>query len=238
MRKSLMAFVAIAAMVALTSAAAKATETAVYIASGAATPAEFLGNAGAPSVAGAGGSLSNGWVYAVVGTSNSPSSQPLFGLESFTIEAYCAGGGCTIQPLYVLVSDVLFASVPGLWTTLDVTAEPTSGSTAQAAGFDATTDGYFNFFGSVGPPLSVSGSASSLHPLTGSAYYTASVTGPFSESLQDLFTSGGATGATSAFTAMGEIGATPEPRTLLLFGTGLFLVGAFIRRCTHKPLRS
>jgi hypothetical protein len=232
MRKSLIAFVAVAAMVALTSAVANATETAVYIASGAATPAEFFGNAGAPSVAGSGGLLSNGWVYAVVGTSNSPGSQP-FGLESFTIEAYCTSGGCTTQPLYVFVSDVAFASVPGLWTTLDVTAEPSAGSTTQAAGFDATTDGYFNFFGLVGAPLSVSGSASTLHPLTGSGYYTASVTGPFSESLQDVFTSGGATGAADPFTVMGEIGATPEPRTLLLFGTGLFLIGAFVRRQLH-----
>lgn len=228
MRKSLIAFVAIAAMVVLGTSAAKASVTEIFLASDGFSSGVISGT-GMPSVASTSGSL-NGWTYAVVGTSNSPSSQPLFGLQSFTIEAYCVSGGCTTEPLDVLVSDVGFASVPGLWTTLDVTAEPSAGGTTQVSAFNPL-NGYFT-----GVPfgvLSVSGSASNSQPLTGAAYFPISITGPFSETLADIFSSGGATGTMNAFEAMGEIGATPEPRTLLLFGTGLFLIGAFIRRQLH-----
>ena len=51
---------------------------------------------------------------------------------------------------------------------------------------------------------------------------------PYSLTIEDTFTSG--TNATTFDLANVEIAATPEPRTMLLFGTGLLVFAGILRR--------
>ena len=238
MRKSFLAFVAIAAMFFLSNTTAKASTTEIFLLSGNASLASSFSAvvSGSPGALAA-GSL-NGWSYVIADDSNSPSGLP-YGIESYTFEASCVSGGCLTAPLRMFVSSVDFDSVPGLFTSLSVVGEPISGSTSQASFFN-TDNLYFGLWATppasapygdptgtyFGTPISVSGGAGSSE-----GYYTAPVSGPFSLTLEDTFISGGSTSPFNAVT--GEIGAAPEPRTLLLFGAGLFLIGAFVRRQLH-----
>ena len=173
------------------------------------------------------GSTSNGWTFVVLGTSNSPSLEP-FGLDSDTIEAYCTGGGgCMSAPLVVFVSDVNFSTAPGLFTTLSVLNEPSTGSTSQTAWYN-TSNGYFDGGTVIGSAITVSGSVPPAQ--TGQATLSGSVSGPYSLELKDVFTSGGSTGPSNFFDAAGKIGETPEPRSMLLFGTGLLVFAGLLRR--------
>jgi len=172
------------------------------------------------------GSLNfNGWaVVTETGITKSPDAVP-YGIQ-LTSSVACFLGGCA--PLTVEFSGTGFTTVaPRFFTTynLPTPGELGSTSTTTQTGWYDTSDMLLATGGSVGS-VGFSGGVSS-----GSK--TAVGGGPassYSLTVQDLFNSG--TGPAS-FSANGEVGVTPEPSTMLLFGSGLLLLGGFLRRQLH-----
>lgn len=218
MQKWLVGVLAVAAMIVFGTSTAKASTTQLYVTDGTFTTYPPTGFAVGGSLVGV-FTTSDGWTVAVSGESNTPMSQP-FGLEALTITATCAGGGCLSNPLDVFLSSIDFSEpASGLFSLLTVTAAP-SGGTSTQYGYSNNSNGYFDTGTLVGPiTVSATGSAS--------ATAGASFSSKYSLELEDIFNANGSSGI---FTAIGEIGTTPEPATMLLFGTGLFLFGAILRR--------
>jgi len=165
----------------------------------------------------------NNWIVVLEqGLTSSPSSIPQ-GIELISQIACQLVGGC--DPLTVDFSGTGFTTAaPSFFTTYNMTAESGStSSTTQTAWYGTSLlDHSGGLIGSVG----FSGGV-------GSGSKTAVGGGPassYSLTVQDLFNSpsGGAT-----FSANGEVGVTPEPSTMLLFGSGLLLLGGFLRRQPH-----
>jgi hypothetical protein len=226
MRKSLMGVLVLAAMaVGASTAKASAVEIDVY------SPTDTVGNRQIGLLGTDIGTLPNGWEFAVVATSNSPLSQPVFALQSYTVFAECQSvtDPCATHPLlnllYVAVSSRGFDTVSGFFTALSVTDESTDESTAQDAWYN-TANAYFDTGTSIGV-VGVTGPASIMSPQSRFASVGVSSSGPYSLEILDVFDSGG---TTDPFEATGDIGATPEPRTMLLFGSGLLVFAGILRR--------
>jgi len=68
-------------------------------------------------------------------------------------------------------------------------------------------------------------SALATYPVNFSAQY-----GPGNATLEGIFNGTNGTSATATIAESGAISATPEPTAMLLYGTGIFLIGGILRR--------
>jgi hypothetical protein len=174
----------------------------------------------------------NGWsVFIEVGTSHSPTLQPFFGLDLITVNLSCQSGACLTAPLNVSLSDIGFTQpvlVNGFVTAFSSTQSVTSPSASQTA-WDDTGNGFFGM-----------GTAIGTIPFAGPGVFTSSVNGggpagpgAYSLTIKDTFSAGG---SAAFFNANGDIAAvTPEPGSMLLFGSGLLVVGGILRRRLLHP---
>ena len=133
----------------------------------------------------------------------------LIGMELMS-QIICVSGGCA--PLKVDFSGTGFTTVAlGFFTTDNMLAENGSTSSTTQTGWYDTSDAHLGMGGTIGS-VGFSG--------TTSGSKTASGGGPassYSLTVQDVFNSGS---GEASFSADGYVGATPEPRTMLLFGSG------------------
>lgn len=166
--------------------------------------------------------LADGWSLDVtVTSSNSPSLGPLFGLSLVNDTVSCTSSSCggSSNSLDVLLSDTGFSPLVGLVTTFSGTQG--NMTSTQLAYFDTSnTDfGTGHEIGAVGP--------FSGHSFSGTAIDGAPGTEPYSLTIDDIFT---AIGKGSTADTNGTIDPTPEPRSMLLMGTGLLAMATVMRR--------
>lgn len=164
----------------------------------------------------------NGWdvEYIMTGNSNSPSLTP-FGIDLGGVVAACQNAsGC--DPLTVSVSDTGFTTpTNGLETTLSDT-QTGMGSVMQQAYYD-TSNSYFGTGGSIGS-VTLNGSG------TMSAMGGGPLSGMYSLTLVDTFSTSCTSTGCASFSIDGNITSVPEPGTLALFGAGLLGCGLFLVR--------
>ncbi len=224
MRKSMMGVLVFAAM-AFGASTAKASAVGIDVYYGSLNDQHITLLSGTDS-----GTLSDGWHFDV------DTSQPDSGLQSYTVYAYCvAADACATAPLAnalsVAVSTVNVPTTDGFYETLSVTDESAGlfkNVTLQDAWYN-TANGYFDTGTTLGV-IGVSGAASSGSPLTASTGVTAASAGPYSLELLDTFIDYGPSGILNPFQATGDIVPTPEPRSMLLFGSGLLVFAGILRR--------
>jgi hypothetical protein len=161
----------------------------------------------------------DGWTVVFVGAaSNSPSYEPFdFGLDSGTFDVSCASSTCPV--LQISASSTGFESAEGFFTTYSLVSE--AGGTTSESAYYSTSNTLFSEGSSIG--------TISNPPFPGETAFTGAVpAGPYSLTIVDTFTDG-STGA-NFFLVNADIGAAPEPRSILLFGSGLLLLGVILRR--------
>jgi hypothetical protein len=171
------------------------------------------------------GAIVNGWVINVVTTeTNSPGLIP-DGIDLTSLTVKCVLLSCQSTPLVISLSGTDFTqpvSAGGFITTYTTLLESGAAASTTQKSYDDTTN---TFFGT-GTPIGT------LGPLTGVGTRSAVGGGPagpspYSLTIDDTFNAGG---SNATFSAFGEIAATPEPGSMLLFGTGLLFAGAILRR--------
>lgn len=176
------------------------------------------------------GAVDQGWLVTIeAGTSNSPNLTP-DGIDIASLDVSCVTATCRTHPLQVLFSGLGFTqSVSTGHFNTAYTASLVTGtlghtpSTSQSAYSDNLNAifGKATPIGTVGPFSAIgSGSASGGGPAGPAAY---------SLTIDDTFNAGG---GNATFSALGNITATPtpEPGSMLLFGTGLLGLGGILRR--------
>jgi PEP-CTERM motif len=174
----------------------------------------------------------NGWnIFVIAGSSNSPGLTP-YGIDLTTLAA-CTTGTCLTTPLVILYSDVGFmgpVSAGGFQTTYSATLTG-SGTTTEIAWATSNnllfTKGAANLIGSAVGPFSASGGFGTV---TGGP---AELTPPYSLTIQETFN---ANSGISSFSGDANITATPEPSSLVLFGTGLLMVPMGLKRRLRKKV--
>ena len=165
----------------------------------------------------------DGWVIAVAGgLSSSPSLSP-FGLDAFSLTAYCLpGAGCNTNNLTITLSSNGFTQVPTNGFLESFSGVVASGSASQS--------GYFS-------------TGNCLVPLGGCTTTLIGTLGPFSGAFGTSISGGSAgpnpysltlvqtiTAGSLGVSLDGQIGQVPEPASLLLLGGALCGVGFFVRR--------
>jgi PEP-CTERM motif len=232
MRKALIAFTAVVAMVVLGGSTARASQTELTLSSPGALPYD----SGPSSLS----TLSysnidfNGWVVTLTaGSSNAGNTLP-FGLDLTSIVLSCAVSSCESNPLTITFSGSGFTEVSnGFDATYTVTMATGDASTTQTAWYD-THNNLLNMGTQIGSALTF-GPVALAGSKTGSS---TGLVGPsdFSLTIQDVFKAN-PSGA-SFISANSNVSAAPEPWTMLLFGSGLFLIGAFVRRQSQHQLHA
>jgi PEP-CTERM motif len=167
----------------------------------------------------------NGWVINVVATeTNSPGLTP-DGIDLTSLSVKCIVLSCQNTPLSISMSGTNFTqpvSANGFITTYTTLAKSgVAGSTTQVS-YDDTTNTFFGTGTTIG----------TLGPLTGVGTRSAVGGGPagpgqYSLTIDDTFKAGG---SNATFSTFGNIAATPEPGSMLLFGTGLLVAVGVLRR--------
>jgi hypothetical protein len=163
----------------------------------------------------------DGWVVSAFGTSNTPHLGLMDNNTLVTCTALsCVGAG---DSLTVKFTDKSFTPIGDLNTTFS--GDLTAMTATQSAYFDTsnTLFGTGHLIGMVGPfgPGVFSGEAGDGAP--GHK--------PYSLTIADSFTAGNDT--TDSATTFGAIDPIPEPRSMILFGSGLLLMASLIRRLRH-----
>ncbi len=152
------------------------------------------------------------------GNSNSPALKPGYGLDDFSLTAFCSGN-CTgsASELDIWYSDINFTAATPAFYEFYSGSDSGAASTSLTAYWDSTNTlfGTTGTIGTVGPLLGAGGSGS----VTGGG-----PAGPaaYSLTLYDVLKSG-ADGAT--FSTDGYVTGVPEPASLLLLGGCLLVVG-------------
>lgn len=156
----------------------------------------------------------DGWNIVVAGgASQSPSLTP-FGLDAFTLAATCAAAtDCVTHNLTITLSDINFTQVPTGGFLETFSGIVSSGSASQSAWY-STTNTLFaesTLIGALGPFSGAFGAQIS----GGSAGPS-----PYSLTLSQTITAN-----SQGVSLDGQIGAVPEPASLLLLGFGLSAAG-------------
>lgn len=171
------------------------------------------------------GATVNGWTINVVTTeTNSPGLTP-DGIDITSLTVKCIVSSCQSTPLSISLSGTDFTqpvSANGFITTYTTLLESGAAASTTQASYDDTTNTFFGTGKTIG----------TLGPLTGVGTRSAVGGGPagpsqYSLTIDDTFKAGG---GNATFSAFGNIAATPEPGSMLLFGTGLLLAGGVLRR--------
>lgn len=220
MRRALMGILVLAALVIGTSTAKAQTE--ITLSSGTKTvTASGVGSVTYSS------SNFNGWsVFLEVGASNSPNLGPFYGLDLISVLVSCPSGACLSAPLDVYVSDTGFTQTVlsgGFSSSYGSTQSGTGANSTQTA-WDSTSNAIFG-----------EGTLIGTIPFSGTGGFSGSVSGggpagpsAYSLTLEDAFS---ANGSTASFGVNnGDIGPTPEPGSMLLYGSGLLVFGGILRR--------
>ncbi len=223
MQKSLVRILAVVAVLVVSTSIAKASETELTLVSGATT----YDSTPSPSTALTYSKTNfNGWsVVATTGASNTPSSLP-YGITLSTLKVTCDVASCEADPLIITFSGTGFTQVsPSFNASYELFSSSGTPSTTLTGWYDGS-DMLLAETSAIGSPLTFSG------PIVGGAKATSgggpAGPAPYSLTVEDTF-SAGASGATFLITD-GTIAATPEPRTMLLFGSGLLVLGGILRR--------
>lgn len=228
MRKSLIGVLTVVLMVLVGTSVAKASAAELMLESGGATPITT-------SLTSYTNTNFNGWDISLeIDSSSSPttSSTDALGLMSYKIS--CSNSTCESNPLTIFASDIGFTStIPGLSTFYGVQSETgSSASTSESSYYDDPGNAYFgtvSLIGTVGP---------FTHPDSGGGGVNTPISGTYSLTIGDTFTAGGSTATFGGAFPLGlpsiaEISASPEPATMLLFGSGLLLFGIVLRKQLH-----
>jgi hypothetical protein len=167
-------------------------------------------------------SLLDGW--SVTSTSGTAVPSPGAGINLSSFRVSCVTSACESHPLDIIFSGSGFTETSLGFDATYVVAGETGGSTTGTAWYSTS-----NTLGAettlIGGPLTFSGAV-----LFGSEYTSGGppASGPYSLTVDDEFNAspGGAT-----FTvANSNISEMPEPRSMLLFGTGLLVFAGILRR--------
>ncbi len=162
----------------------------------------------------------NGWNISITfGSSNSPSLSP-YGLDMTALVS--CNGACS-NPLEIFFSDTNFSGPLGagdLGTSYSATVSGSGGSTTETAWVDPTNTlfGQTATIGSIGPFTGTN---------SGTALGGPSVAGPYSLTIEDIFTAGA---NPVSFSTDAAVTATPEPSEALMLGMGLLSLLGLVRR--------
>jgi hypothetical protein len=163
----------------------------------------------------------NGWNISIIAAeSHAPNLGPVDGLDISSLTVTCTSASCVSDPLTISFSGINFTQPVGAngFVTSYVLLPPSLTTTTQTAYVD-TGNTYFGTGMLIGT-ISGDGTATGGGPAGPGAY---------SLTINDTFTTTDASGQTG-FNTHGDIGATPEPNSMLLFGTGLLGIGGILRR--------
>lgn len=173
----------------------------------------------------------NGWdIFLEAGASNSPDLSPDYGIDLSSILLVCEVAACENSPLTVTLSDIGFTDVPpALFSSYEAISQTTTGtnspSIAQTSWWGST---YFSETTQIGSTIGFTGA-----PIIDQTVTTGGggPTAPYSLTLRDVFDANSTAGTPdTTFNGTGDIGGAPEPRTMLLFGSGLLAMASVVRR--------
>ena len=169
-------------------------------------------------------------VFLEAGASNSPHLSPSYGIDLASIQLMCALSSCQNDPLTITLSDIGFTDVPpALFSSYTAITQTTTGPNAPSVSQTSWwgPSSYFSETTQIGSTIGFTGA-----PIVGQTATTGGggPTAPYSLTAQDVFSANQSGTLTTIFNGTGDIGAAPEPRTMLLFGSGLLAMASFVRR--------